>query len=373
MAVMLSGCSQTVSMESAADEVHKKLIGDKTLYVDTVSSEKYAYQTLDDETKMVYDEIVYTIEHQESDVQIATTDLDKMELAYQAVRYDYCGFFWVDQLSYVTYSRDDEITAIEISPSYTYSASERKSIQQQIDDEADRMLADAPSDGSDFDKALYVYETLINEVDYVEDSENNQNIISVFLNKETICQGYAYATQYLLERLGIPCATVTGTVEDGEAHAWNLVVLDGAYYYIDTTWGNSQYVFRDAGADADGQAKYLDYDYFGATTDTLMTTHQPDTEIPLPTCTATADNYYVHEGRYVDTWDVDQIGSIIRASYEAGDTMVQIKFSDQELCEQAVQYFMEDSHVFDYCDDLQKIRFLENPDNSVIALIFTDN
>ena len=63
------------------------------------------------------------------------------------------------------------------------------------------MLADAPKEGSDYEKALYVFEKLIDEVDYVEDSADNQNIISAFLNHETICQGYAYATQYLLEKL----------------------------------------------------------------------------------------------------------------------------------------------------------------------------
>ena len=70
------------------------------------------------------------------------------------------------------------------------------------------MLADAPKEGSDYEKALYVFKKLIDEVDYVEDSADNQNIISVFLNHETICQGYAYATQYLLEKLGVRYSTV---------------------------------------------------------------------------------------------------------------------------------------------------------------------
>mgnify|MGYP007112489781 FL=1 len=126
-----------------------------------------------------------------------------MELAYLAVRYDYCDLFWLKQFSYVTYSRDDEITAIEITPEYSMTAAEQKKTQKAIDKEADRMLADAPKEGSDYEKALYVFEKLIDEVDYVEDSADNQNIISAFLNHETICQGYAYATQYLLEKLGV--------------------------------------------------------------------------------------------------------------------------------------------------------------------------
>lgn len=375
LGLALSGCAAGDAMESVAKEVRRKLIGDNTLYVDSASEDKYAYNTLDNETKQVYDEIVYAIENREEDVQLATTDLEVMELAYQAVRYDYCGFFWVDQLSYVTYSREDEVTAIEITPTFTMSEEEQESIQEQIDAQADRMLAEAPVDGSDFEKALYVYETLINEVDYVEGSENNQNIISAFINRETICQGYAYATQYLLERLDVPCTTVTGTVDNGEAHAWNLVLMDGDYYYIDTTWGNSQYVYRNAGVSAEDMAasKYLDYDYFGATTETILTTHQPDEQITLPDCTATADNYYIHEGLYVDTWDVDLVGNMIRNACESGKPMIQIKFYDLEMCEQAVQYFVEDNHLFDYCRDAGAVQYLENTDNGVMVLLFPSN
>ena len=128
-------------------------------------------------------------------MQIATTDVDVMELAYLAVRCDYCNLFWLKQFSYVTYNRGDEITAILVTPEYSMSKEEQKKTQKQIDEEADRMLADAPTDGTDYDKALYVFEKLITEVDYVDDSADNQNILSVFLNHETNCQGYSYATQ----------------------------------------------------------------------------------------------------------------------------------------------------------------------------------
>ena len=136
----VSGCGRAPELESTVEEVQKKLIGDNTLVVESVSEDQYAYQTLNEEAKQVYDAIVYTIQNHESEVQIATTDVALMELAYQAVRYDYCEFFWVDQLNYVTYTRDDAVTAIEISPSYTMSEAEADQIQQQIDQEVQRML-----------------------------------------------------------------------------------------------------------------------------------------------------------------------------------------------------------------------------------------
>lgn len=344
----------------------------KPLLVDSVSEGNYAYETLDEDTRLVYDEIVYAIQNRKEKVRIATTDVSVMEKAYMAVRYDYCNFFWLEKFSYVTYRKGKNITAIDITPVYSVSEKEQESLQAKIENEAKHMLADAPVDGTDYEKALYVYETLIEQVDYDETSENNQNILSVFLNHRTICQGYAYATQYLLERLGIPCTTVVGTAE-GENHAWNLIRLDGAYYYMDTTWGNSQYMYRDSGESAQSVKgkKFIDYDYMAVDTETLMDTHQADPTIPLPECTESKDNYYVHEGKYFASWDPEKIGDVIRTAYEQGENQVQIKFSDMELYEQAFQYFVENYHIEDYCSGLDTLRYLENSGNNVLFLQFS--
>ncbi|MCD8217268.1 MAG: hypothetical protein LUD01_04360 [Clostridiales bacterium] len=377
----LAGCKMEEKItgpvsEFLSDELFSEASSEDEPEIEKISDERYAYQTLDDEAQAVYDEIVYALMNREEERQVSTVDVDVIGLAYQAVRYDYCNFFWVDQLAYVMNSKNDEIVSISITPSYTVTAEEQAVLQEQIDAEAARMLADAPLEGSDYDKALYVYETLIREVDYVVDAENNQNIISVFVNHETICQGYAYATQYLLELLDIPCTTVTG-IANGESHAWNLVLLDGEYYYIDTTWGNANYIYlaenegnSEAGEVVGSDYQYLNYDYFGVTTDMLLTTHTPDSEIPLPECTATADNYYIHEGLYVETWDADRIGSLIREGYESGEAVVRIRFANTELCEQAQQYFLEDGKVFDYCDGLQTAQYLENTDSEVLVILF---
>lgn len=344
----------------------------------SVSLDKYTYQTLDEEEQSVYDELYYAITNRAENVVVATLDEDKMEHAYQAVLNDYCDLFYLDHIDYVTYTLDDEPTSIEVTPVFSMTEEEQESYKTQIEEEADRMLADAPWDGNDFEKALYVYETLIREVDYVEDSENNQNIISAFINHETVCQGYSYATQYLLEKLGIPCTTVIGTVESGaEDHSWNLVILDGEYYYIDTTWGNSEYTYRDEEtpeaieeAEEEDGYEYVDYDYFAVTTESLTETHLPDPEFPMPECTATQDNYYVHKGLYMDTWDSDQAGTILGEAYDAGNPVAQIKFADEELYNEAFSWLLDDGHIFDYCDGLDYVEYLENDGSNVLIIMY---
>ncbi len=364
--------------EPAADEV---VVSDEDISYDTsndeegsetdpvVSGERYAYQTLNDTEKEVYEEIVSTFMERREETTIATTDSAELERAYLAVRCDYSGFFWVGNFEYVTYTRGNTVVSIDIQPEYVMSEQEQEDVQQQIDAEVDRMLADVPAEGSDFDKALYVFETLINEVDYNVDAADGQTIVSAFLNHETVCQGYSYATQYLLRQMGIPCMTVTGTA-NGEPHAWNLVYLDGAYYYMDTTWGNSQYIYRDEQMQDYLPAKFIDYDYFGMTTEWMLRDHQPDDEIPLPECNATADNYYIHEGLYIDEWDPDRIGEILRQGYENGDDMVRIRFSDDELYERAVDYFLTGGNLFSYCPGLRSVHYLQGFDSEVMVVVF---
>ena len=209
-----------------------------------------------------------------------------------------------------------------------------------------------------------MFETLIEQVDYNPEAENNQNIISVFLNGETVCQGYACATQYLLRLLNIQCAIVTGKA-DGDAHAWNLVRMDGDYYYLDTTWGNSRYYGKDRSAE-----KYVNYNYLGITSEEISTSHQADTIYTLPECTATADNYYVHEGLYFDQWDPDAIGEKYAKAWENGQKKVSVKFATPELYEHAVQFFIHDEKISNYCDGITTMYYIENKEQKILCISF---
>ena len=55
-------------------------------------------------------------------------------------------------------------------------------------------------------------------------------------------------TQYLLNRLGVFCTLVDGYGKNNERHAWNLVEVDGEYYYVDTTWGDASYTIGEGDA-----------------------------------------------------------------------------------------------------------------------------
>ena len=209
--------------------------------VESVSYDRYAYQQLTEEEQTTYDQIYSCIENYSDRITLSTKDKDVLANAYEAVLADYGGLFWINGYQYNTYTSNNNVVGLEFEPKYTMSEDQRDIYQATVDSVAADWLSGISPSASDFDKALYVFETLIEKVDYDTNSLENQNILSVFLYQSTVCQGYADAAWYLLDKLGISSTIITGTANN-ESHAWNLVHLDGAYYYMDVTWG-SDYKF----------------------------------------------------------------------------------------------------------------------------------
>ena len=335
---------------------------EKTVVVDSISEGKYAYQGLDEEGKQVYDEILNAILHHTEKITVATLDPEVLKLAFEDVSSDYGGLFWISGYSYTEYTRNSKLVSIEFAPKYTMTHKEQKKMQKKIDSAVEEFLSGISPTDSDYDKAKYVFENLIQQVDYDKDAENSQNIISTFINKKTVCQGYASATQYLFDQLNIPSVIVTGSA-NGEAHAWNLIQLDGEYYYMDTTWGNSTYLNEERES-----AKFVNYSYFTFTTEEMLATHTPDDHIELPECTAITDNYFVHEGYYFTDWRVDEIGDLYGQTATNESHRIAVKFANKDLYKKAKNYFIDQQMLENYCDITGNVYYLEDPDQLILTI-----
>lgn len=99
-------------------------------------------------------------------------------------------------------------------------------------------------DMSDFDKELAVHDWLVNNCEYDKKalgvfetySENSDNPYGALINGKAICTGYTLSFQMFMDMLEIPCKTIRAAANDGDDHAWNMVSLDGEWYYVDVTW-----------------------------------------------------------------------------------------------------------------------------------------
>ena len=287
----------------------------------------YGYSTLDEESRKVYRQLAAGIESFQEKIPIDPISQEQLEKVMRVLMADHPEYFWTDGTSSYTYQElpGGSIQNMEVQPEYQVAGQEARDLQNQIEAKADQWIQGAPQ-GDTYEQIKYVYETLIDQAEYQEDSPQNQNIRSVFLEGKTVCMGYSKAAQYLLNRMGIFCTLVTGTVtgEKPSSHAWNLVKIGEQYYYMDVTWGNPGYlnpVENDA---------YISYSYLCCNWDTLAPTHVPDDTIPLPSCEDDSYNYYKNKGRWYDSFDWDQIYQVIQSDLVQGAEMTELRFAGEE-------------------------------------------
>lgn len=144
------------------------------------------------------------------------------------------------------------------------------------------------TDGSDYEKALWLHDWLLDQLGY-DTSLKWSSAESALTRGLGTCQAYESAYAKLLTAAGIKNAE-TRSKDDG--HTWNAVELDGEWYQVDCTWD-------------DEYNNYYNLDstklYFGLTDELMAIAHPGHTAIYTGNNYATrstslADNYFVRHG-----------------------------------------------------------------------------
>ena len=148
-------------------------------------------------------------------------------------------YYFLQSLSSVSESGGSGIAVLTVNESFANGAKrmqETAKIQaviqdwmQQINAEPTVLLKEKKIHDMICKKVTY-------DMDYNTFQQNpyNQTIYSVFFTDTTVCAGYSQAMQLLCNAAGIDCAVVTS-----EEHEWNIVRLNGTWYYVDCTWDDN--------------------------------------------------------------------------------------------------------------------------------------
>lgn len=93
---------------------------------------------------------------------------------------------------------------------------------------------------SDYDKAYAVCKWIQRKIKY-EPGKYDQSGMYAMVNKEAVCNGKAELACYIGHCVGIDTLYVGGNSDDD--HAWNLMKIDGEWYYVDPTTGPDSATF----------------------------------------------------------------------------------------------------------------------------------
>ncbi|MBQ7799054.1 MAG: hypothetical protein IJ370_01030 [Oscillospiraceae bacterium] len=234
---------------------------------------------------------------------------EEVEKAYNYYIDDYPQHFWRGNTRSYTFL-GNKVLDISLSKMlYDGDKAKIKAMDDKVKAAADKVLKGVNSSMTAFDREVYLHNYIINNCKYDTSykAENAHNMYGALVNGVAVCEGYAYAFQYLARLAGIQCIVVKGNLNNGnstESHAWNMVELDGKYYHIDVT--------SDDPVMNGGSTQVLEFTYFNLTDSQIKTDHiiKGNNHI-IPAATATKYNYFDHLGLRFSSYTVDGFASAL--------------------------------------------------------------
>lgn len=326
------------------------------------SLNNYCYEHLNDEEKKIYTEIYGILTELNENILISSKDPDLIKKVFSCVMLDHPEIFYVTGYSLTKYTKGDSIENITFTGKYTYSKDEVEGFEDIVERVAAGCVQDCIGE-DEYTKVKYVYEWLISRCDYELNAENNQNILSVFVTNKTVCQGYAKAAQYLLNKMGVFCILCEGQAMGSEAHVWNIVRIDGEHYYLDVTWGDATYTFNEA--QTDFKMPDINYEYMCVPYDAIAGTHAIYETVTLPVCNSMRDNYYVREGVYFEDVDESRLRYAFDRAYRDGRESVSLKCNNRNVYEEMERFLIDREHIFDYLQGNSKVNYVKMQDRNL--------
>lgn len=269
--------------------------------------ERYGFATLQKEGQtallQAYQQLEEGLSRYESDIRLGSRNLpitaDDLQEVVEIYLRDHPEVFWLGD----TYSYSVPVNGVSLfMPRYSMTEEEIAAAQADMEAVAAQLLHGVREDMSEFEKELRIHEALAAHVCYDLSAPNRHTAYGALVEGRSVCDGYTEAFQYLLHQVGIQTYKVSGYSRN-QSHAWNLVRIDGEYYYADVTW--------------DDQGDDIYHAYFNITGERLAEDHTIDVQrntLPLPACESDEANYFTVFGGKLSELTVETVAELFRSS-----------------------------------------------------------
>lgn len=322
------------------------LVGDDAIYDYGVDPSVYcAAFGLNDKQIIFYQTLCDRIcEHDNNLILLFLPDLTEKEMdqVIDSVYADHPEFFWWNgSYSYSCYPFFDRMIMM-MRINYIEDEKGINEKQEILETKIEEILSDIDPAATPYEKLTAIHDYIgthttydwdhYDEIDSEEWSDSD-TAYGCIVNGLALCNGYAQGFELLAQKAGIPCCYICGKMSDGESkelHAWNYVLLDDDYYYVDCT---SDDLFDEV---------YPDFapchTFYCFSDDELAECYEIcDYEAAVPECGGTKYDYFLYHGLYVEKYDEAVLESIA-ASY-ADRNYLEIKFGSTDERKEAVDNF----------------------------------
>ena len=374
ISLLLSGCKTTeiinnkldfyssnrsqssTTIQKSAEELEQKEENSIPKYIQGKNIKYYAFEQLNEKQISLYQDIYSVIEGQSEGMTFDASEYTQEDIAdmFRAVMTDHPELFYTTSYKLVKNYKNEELLKVinhnnHICEDFLANLFDYK---KKLATVGGNILGTTQNMGNDYEKIKFFYIYLIHNAVYDIKAINSQNIVSALIDKETVCQGYSKAFEYLCQKSGINCTLVTGRA-NGQAHSWNYVECEGRGYWVDVTWGTSDY----SGA--------VNFENFMITDDEIKKTHEITSELDLKECNSNQYNYYIQEGLYLEEYDYDTVKSYADQCMKNND-FITFKCKNFEVFSNSYQDLFQNEKIFDILPDIENVEYSLNEDLYVI-------
>lgn len=308
----------------------KDLLYPKTIQNSVSEDSYFYYSALSNKIKKLYKALCRSIECMaDGFIDLDYISDDDISFLITSIKNDRPEYFWLGQ-DYIINTKKDGFKQIafqfkseDYSIKYLYTPENRnkifssiKCILSKLENEIQNM--------NEFEKELYIHDFLINNCNYdkialydINNHRDAYNVYGALVQKKAVCEGYAKALQLLNNHFGIKTTVITGKA-DGQNHMWNLVLIDGNYFHLDSTFNDNEITNL--------------YSYFNLSDTAIKRTHKPDysfySNFKLPKAESTEKSYFTVNGSMIYDNPLDDIKNAIDYAISNKKTSIDFGYYD---------------------------------------------
>lgn len=292
------------------------------------------YEKLNKTQKKIY-RIMFTAANEMTENWFACGEKTKdyeldISLAYSALHCDRPELFWLPSAYMISKSRNYACVAFkykknEFDNDYLVTKEERDIMQPELEQKVSEILSVAQTLPTDYEKELFVHDTICNTATYnLDGGKHIYNAYGALVGGTCVCEGYSRAMQLIMQRLSIPCGLMYGEYNN-EGHMWNVIIIGGNAYYLDTTWDDN---------DEYGAL----HEYFNITEEQLTKSHiisplysdsaddggEKNLNFLKYPCVTDTENYYVKNGLFISE-DINTVLNAVVYCRQSGKPFAELK------------------------------------------------